>query len=98
MSQFKLILPADLEPVFTNRLLIQHTEHEFLIDAFVTTSGMARSRVRARLILSPVTAKALHDALGRDLERYEDEYGAVHLPGDQTLVDNLFGTGNGEDE
>ena len=48
------------------------------------------ARVRARLLMSPVGAKLFYRALGENLARYEAAFGEIVLPGDSTLVSDLF--------
>jgi hypothetical protein len=98
MPDFELSLPADLEPVYTNRLLIQHTDTEFLVDAFVVTPGQRKGRVRVRLVMGAETAKGLAVALSNNVSAYEENHGAITLPGE--LAQALFsqGGGNSEDE
>lgn len=96
LEGFKLVLPDGLEPVFTNRLLIQHTDTEFLVDAFVVTPGQREGRVRVRLVMGAETAKGLAAALTHNVSRYEENHGAITLPGE--LAQELFGGGSDEDE
>ena len=91
MDELKLRYPHGLEPVYTNRLMIWHSETEVVVDAFVVTQGQPETSIRARLVMSPETAKSLWSALGQNIAQYERQYGIVHVPGDMTLANNLFG-------
>lgn len=73
--------------VYSNLVLLNHTENEFLLDfAFIQPSS-GRAKVRARVISSPKHTKRLLQALQKNLERYEERHGAIELgPEDDALV------------
>ncbi len=73
--------------VYSNLVLLNHTENEFLLDfAFIQPSS-GRAKVRARVISSPKHTKRLLQALQKNLERYEERHGAIELgPEDDVLV------------
>lgn len=91
MAQIELVVPDDLESVFTNRLLIRHSKHEVIVDAVLVSPDLPAHRVRGRWMMSPVTAKALLQALRASLDAYEATYGTIHLPDDMSLAEGLFG-------
>jgi len=65
--------------VYSNLVLINHTENEFVLDfAFIQPSN-GRAKVRARVISSPRHTKRLLMALQKNLERYEERYGRIEL-------------------
>jgi hypothetical protein len=69
--------------VYSNLVLLNHTENEFVLDfAFLQpTNGRSSSRakVRSRVISSPRHTKRLLQALARNLERYEERFGAIDV-------------------
>ena len=68
--------------VYSNLVLVNHTENEFVLDfAFIQPSN-GRARVRTRVISSPRHTKRLLAALQKNLERYEERYGRIELGAD----------------
>jgi hypothetical protein len=69
--------------VYSNLVLLNHTENEFVLDfAFIQPSN-GRAKVRSRVISSPRHTKRLLLALQKNLERYEERYGRVELGPDE---------------
>lgn len=65
--------------VYTNLVLINHTENEFVLDfAFIQPAG-GRAKVRSRLISSPRHTKRLLVALQKNLERFEERFGTIDV-------------------
>src|SRR3569833_2653775 len=61
--------------VYSNLVLLNHTENEFVLDfAFIQPSN-GRAKVRTRVISSPRHTKRLLLALQKNLERYEEKFG-----------------------
>jgi hypothetical protein len=46
--------------------------------------------VRARVLMSPLSAKLLLRALTENLARYEAAFGEISVPVNSTLAENLF--------
>jgi len=65
--------------LYSNLVLLNHTENEFVLDfAFIQPSN-GRAKVRTRVISSPRHTKRLLHALQKNLERYEERFGAIDL-------------------
>src|SRR5712675_1682965 len=61
--------------VYSNLVLLNPTENEFVLDfAFIQPSN-GRAKVRSRVISSPRHTKRLLQALQKNLERYEERFG-----------------------
>jgi hypothetical protein len=72
--------------VYSNLVLLNHTENEFVLDfAFIQPSN-GRAKVRSRVISSPRHTKRLLLALQKNLERFEERYGRIELGPDEELV------------
>lgn len=68
--------------VYSNLVLLNHTENEFILDfAFIQPSN-GRAKVRARVISSPRHTKRLLAALQKNLERYEERFGTIDIAND----------------
>lgn len=72
--------------VYSNLVLLNHTENEFVLDfAFIQPSN-GRAKVRTRVISSPRHTKRLLAALQKNLERYEERFGAIDVGSDDDPV------------
>ena len=72
--------------VYSNLVLLNHTENEFVLDfAFIQPSN-GRAKVRTRVISSPRHTKRLLQALQKNLERYEERFGTIETSADDEPV------------
>lgn len=72
--------------VYSNLVLLNHTENEFVLDfAFIQPSN-GRAKVRTRVISSPKHTKRLLQALQKNLERYEERFGTIETSNDDEPV------------
>ena len=72
--------------VYSNLVLLNHTENEFVLDfAFIQPSN-GRAKVRTRVISSPRHTKRLLLALQKNLERYEERFGTIDISSDDDPV------------
>lgn len=83
-SKLQVQIDDDIsQGVYSNLVLLNHTENEFVLDfAFIQPSN-GRAKVRTRVISSPRHTKRLLLALQKNLERYEERYGRVELGPDE---------------
>ena len=91
-----LELPANLEPVYSNLALIAHSPAEMVIDFARILPAMPKARICARVILTPLCAKALLRALGENLAKYEQQFGEIRVPEGPSLAEQLFGKPTGD--
>jgi len=75
--QLNIELPADLEAVYANFALITHSPSEVVIDFARILPNTPKAKVYARIMLTPMNAKLLHQALGENIEKYEATYGEI---------------------
>ena len=85
-----LEIPADLETVYANLARIAHSPADIVIDFAHLLPGEPRAKIRARVVMTPFSAKLLVKALSENIARYESIFGEIHLPTNSTLADNLF--------
>jgi len=64
---------------YTNLVLINHNENEFILDFAFIQPGTPRAKVRARMISSPRHTKRLLAALQKNLDRFEERFGAIEI-------------------
>lgn len=89
-------LPGTLEPVYSNLALIAHSPAEMVIDFARILPAMPKARICARVILTPLCAKALYHALGENLAKFEQQYGEIRMPEGPSLAEQLFGKPTGD--
>jgi len=71
---------------YSNLVLINHTENEFVLDfAFIQPTN-GRAKVRSRVISSPRHTKRLVQALQKNLDRYEERFGTIDVTAEDEPV------------
>ena len=65
---------------YSNLVLINHNENEFVLDFAYIQPAAPRARVRARIISSPRHTKRLLRALEHNVRRYEERFGRIEEP------------------
>jgi hypothetical protein len=68
---------------YSNIVLINHTENEFVLDFAYLQPGNPVAKVRSRIISSPRHTKRLLAALQKNVERYEERFGKIELSGEE---------------
>ena len=83
----------EAEGIYSNLAFISHSPSEFILDFARLLPGLPKSKVFARIVMTPQNAKALHRTLGTNLERYEKTHGDIRLPGTDSQTGIGFQTG-----
>ena len=83
-------VPPDLLIEYVNLVRIAHSPSELVFDFAHLLPGSGPAKVTARLVMSPLGAKLFYRALTENLARYEAAFGAIAIPGDPSLAENLF--------
>lgn len=74
---------------YANLCLVNHSDSEFVIDAFFLQPQKPVAKHAARLVISPRSAKRLYKLLGDRLEKFEKLFGVVEiLPGETPDIIN----------
>ncbi len=86
-------LPPDLEPIYANFALISHSPSEMIFDLAQMMPNQNRVKVKARVVMTPLNAKLLLQALQDNLAKYEGRFGEIKLPGGRgdALAQEFFG-------
>lgn len=79
-AQINIELPADLEAIYSNFAIINHSPSEIVLDFARLLPNIPKARVYARLVMTPLNAKLLLKALQDNLAKYEDKFGEIRLP------------------
>lgn len=67
---------------YSNLVLVNHSENEFLLDFAFLQPGSPRAKVHTRIISSPRHTKRLVRALQKNLERFEARFGEIDVGDD----------------
>lgn len=62
---------------YSNFMLVNHNENEFVIDFAYVLPGPPRARVTSRIIVSPKHMKRVVNTLAQNMEKYEARYGEI---------------------
>ena len=90
--QLRLELPANLNAVYSNAVIISQTNTEIVLDFLQVMPNDPRARVQTRVVMTPTSAKSFLRALEQNLTRYEEKHGEIVLPPQPiSLADQLFG-------
>jgi hypothetical protein len=69
------------EGIYANLALITHSPSEVVIDFARILPNVPKSKVYARIVMTPYNAKALLIALDDNLKKYEAQFGTIKLQG-----------------
>ena len=69
----------EAEGIYSNLALISHSAAEFVIDFTRVLPGVPKTRVYARIIMTPQHTKSLLNALKDNLKQFEKQYGDIQL-------------------
>jgi hypothetical protein len=86
----KIIIPAGMEPAYTNLARISHSPADIVIEFAHMLPGEATANIRSRVVMSPLSAKLFLRALTENLGRYEATFGEINIPVNNSLAENLF--------
>src|SRR5512144_3359113 len=85
-----LEIPSGLETVYANLARISHSPADIVIDFAHLLPAETNAVVKARVLMSPLSAKLLLRALTENLARYEAAFGEIHVPMTTSLAAHLF--------
>ncbi len=86
----RLLVPEGLEAVYANIVRIAHTPSEVVFDFGQLLPGDPKAPIKARVMMSPLSAKLLQRALSENLSKYESTFGKITMPRGKSLADSLF--------
>ena len=81
-QQFNIeINEKEAEGIYANLAMIIHSPTEIIIDFARVMPRMPKSKVLARIVMTPMHAKLLHKALSENLDKFEKQFGEIKLYG-----------------
>lgn len=73
----------EAEGIYSNLCVISHSSSEVILDFARALPGTPKTRVHARIIMTPQHAKSLSQALENNLKKYEEQFGPIrNVPGE----------------
>lgn len=78
------------EGIYANLALITHSPSEFIIDFARVLPGTPKSKVYARIVMTPQHVKMLQNALEENIKKYENRFGKINLLGKEAEKDIGF--------
>jgi hypothetical protein len=83
-------MARDLDTNYSNMVRIAHTPSEIMFDFARLLPGDPHASVVSRVLMSPLSAKLMLQALNENLTKFEAAYGEIKIPTKQSLADFLF--------
>lgn len=63
--------------VYSNLAIISHSNSEVILDFVSLLPGVQKGNVRSRVVMTPMNAKRLLNALADNLSKYEEQNGVI---------------------
>jgi hypothetical protein len=86
----KINVPEGMEPAYANLARISHSPADIVIDFAHILPGESVANIRARVVMTPLSAKLLLRALHENIGRYEAAFGEIVVPSNNSLAESLF--------
>jgi hypothetical protein len=67
----------EAEGIYSNFVLISHSLSEFVLDFARILPGTPKTKVFARVVMTPPNVRALLNALEANVKKYEDQFGKI---------------------
>ena len=89
--QLRIEFPANQSAVYSNNVMISHTNAEVIFDFIQIMPNDPRLKVQQRIVMTPASAKMFLNAFAENVRRYEGKHGEINLPPrPQSLAEQLF--------
>ena len=67
----------EAEGIYSNFVVISHSLSEFVLDFARVLPGTPKSKVFARIVMTPPNVRALLHALETNIKKYEEQFGKI---------------------
>ena len=88
----------EAEGIYANLAMIMHSPTEIIIDFARIMPRMPKSKVLARIIMTPMHAKMLHQALTDNIKKFESQFGEIKMYGSPDKSSKTIGFQSGTEE
>ena len=95
-KRISIDIPKELEAVYANVAFISHTPAEVVLDFAQVLPRSNRGQVKSRVIMSPMHAKMLQQALAQNISTFERQFGEIRMP--MSIADQFFRFPQGESD
>ncbi len=72
----------EAEGIYANLAIITHSPAEFVVDFTRVLPGLPKTKVHARIIMTPQHAKLLQRALEDNIDKFEKRFGEIKIQGE----------------
>ncbi len=69
------------EGIYSNFVVISHSLSEFVLDFARILPGVPKSKVFARIVMTPSNVRSLLTALEQNVRKFEEQYGKIRMAG-----------------
>ena len=69
------------EGIYSNLALISHSPSEFIVDFARVMPGVQKTKVYARIVMTPAHARMLLSALEENIKKFEGQFGPIKIFG-----------------
>jgi hypothetical protein len=70
----------EAEGVYSNLVIVSHTDSEFILDFARLLPGKPKAKVHSRVIMNPKNCKLFLAALQDNLNKFESKFGKIPMP------------------
>lgn len=86
MSEEKELKPGQInielteeiaDGIYSNLAVISHSNAEFIVDFIRVLPGVQKAKVKSRIVLTPIHAKKLLNALADNVKKFEAQHGKI---------------------
>ncbi len=88
----------EAEGIYANLAMLMHSPTEIIIDFARVMPRMPKSKVLARIIMTPMHAKMLHQALTDNIKKFESQFGEIKMYGSPDKSSKPIGFQSGTEE
>ena len=72
---------------YVNFAIVTHSAAEFIMDFIRILPGLTKSKVKSRIVMSPMHAKTLLSALEDNIRKYEKKFGEIKVVKNKQVPD-----------
>lgn len=87
----------EAEGIYANLVLVAHSATEIIMDFARIMPGAPKTRVQARIIMTPTHAKLLQKTLDENLKKFEKQFGEIKIHGIPEVHPKNIGFGPASD-
>ena len=90
-KRINIEVSSDLEAIYSNFAVISHSASEIIVDFCRLLPNNPKGKVYARVLMTPMNAKLLQQALATNLTKYEEQFGEINTPSEGFNQDRVLG-------